>query len=78
MVLHHGLQHDSAEQRVYGVYARVLANIDVRCVVIIHGNWLALIQSTWTNENNMNVNDYIMNSKSMMFFVRVKYTSTVI
>jgi len=28
----------------YGVYAQALANIYARCVVIIHGHWLALMQ----------------------------------
>jgi len=44
VVLCHRLQHGSVEQRVYGVYARALANIDAKCVVIIHGHLLALMQ----------------------------------
>jgi len=47
VVLCHGLQHGSAGQRVYRVYARALTNIDARCVVIIHRHWLALMQDAW-------------------------------
>jgi len=36
VVLGHGLHHGFVGQRVYGVYARALANIKARCVVIIH------------------------------------------
>jgi len=34
-------------KRVYDVYARTLANICARCVVIIHEHWLALMQGAW-------------------------------
>lgn len=30
-------------RKVYGVYVHKLANICTRCVVIIHGHWLALM-----------------------------------
>ena len=33
--------------RVYGIYAEALSNIYARCVVIIHGHWLALMQCPW-------------------------------
>jgi len=35
---------------VYDVYTWTLTNIDARCVVIIHGHWLALIHENSWNE----------------------------